>query len=612
MRRVQQSLGRHVALKVLSLPGLLHDSRLERFRRKARAAARLQHGHIVPVYDYGTHEGAYYYTMQFVPGQSLDLVITQLRKSRSSDTRNVIRQADEKTPPPETRATSLSDTEFSTSVGRREFYRRVARVGLQAAEALAYAHSEGVLHRDIKPSNLLLDAKGNIWITDFGLAQLEGADELTHSGDFVGTLRYMAPERLEGHSDRRSDLYSLGVTLYELLTLQPFLPHHSRAELLRRIVEDVPQSPRRIDPTIPVDLETIVLKAIAKDLAARYERAEQLAEDLRRFLADRPILARRSTVFERFGRWCRRNPLVASLTAAVIFLLVAAVAILTISNAQIRRESLAKDKAMMDREAALSEKNTALGKAQVIYGLYGPDNKSEDKILQDLDKAVELDPTGAENLWLRGFEYGFHNRWDEALRDMTKARPLLGKSTLISPADRDWFVAMLLVAKGDRAGYQAACQEALDKIRSEPRLRERATLLWMCTVTPEALAEPAKLADYVDAVVRPIDKSYTSDELLDVGAALYRAGMFADARRRLEQALGQIAGGKPTVDPMSEIFAHLFLAMAKVRLDDADEATIDFATAAKLAETIQPSCWVDELQLVVLTAEAQAMLADAR
>ena len=134
----------------------------------------------------------------------------------------------------------------------------------------------------------------------------------------------------------------------------------------------------------------------------------------------------------------------------------------------------------------------------------------------------------------------------------------------------------------------------------------------MCTVTPESLAEPAKLADYVDAVVRPIDKSYTSDELLDVGAALYRAGMFADARRRLEQALGQIAGGKPTADPMSEIFAHLFLAMAKVRLDAADEAAIDFATAAKLADAIQPSCWVDELQLVVLTAEAQAMLADAR
>ena len=115
---------------------------------------------------------------------------------------------------------SLSDTEFSTSVGRREFYRDVARVGLQAAEALDYAHSEGVLHRDIKPSNLLLDAKGNIWITDFGLAKMEGADELTQSGDFVGTLRYAAPERLEGRSDRRSDLYSLGVTLYELLTLR--------------------------------------------------------------------------------------------------------------------------------------------------------------------------------------------------------------------------------------------------------------------------------------------------------------------------------------------------------------------------------------------------------
>ena len=159
---------------------------------------------------------------------------------------------------------ALSDANLSSRAGRRQFYRNVAHVGLQAADALAYAHAEGILHRDIKPSNLLVDSSGNIWVTDFGLAKAEGT-ELTHTGDFVGTLRYMAPERLDGWADRRSDIYGLGVTLYELLTLQPFFANRSRTELLRRIAEDSPVAPRRIDPSIPVDLETIVLKAVAKE-----------------------------------------------------------------------------------------------------------------------------------------------------------------------------------------------------------------------------------------------------------------------------------------------------------------------------------------------------------
>src|SRR5207244_2865924 len=116
---------------------------------------------------------------------------------------------------------------------------------------------------------------------------------------------------------------------------------------------------------------------------------------------------------------------------------------------------------------------------------------------------VKADPNSADNLWLRGFEYGFLNRWDEAVRDMTKARPLLRNSKLISPADRDWFVAMAYLAKGDRAAYQAACREAIGKIPAEPRLRQCGTLLWMCTVTPDAVDEPEHLADFVDAVLPP-------------------------------------------------------------------------------------------------------------
>ena len=198
---------------------------------------------------------------------------------------------------------------------------------VQIAEALAYAHQQGVLHRDIKPSNLLLDAEGNVWVTDFGLAKVEGSEGPTRTGDIVGTLRYMAPERFEGWSDRRSDIYSLGATLYELLTLRPVFGQAAQAELIDKVIHDAPDPPRKLDPKLPRDLETIVLKAIAKEPGDRYPTAEALGEDLRRFLEDRPMLARRSTPVEQFWRWCRRNPWLAAanITAATLTTILAIV-----------------------------------------------------------------------------------------------------------------------------------------------------------------------------------------------------------------------------------------------------------------------------------------------
>jgi eukaryotic-like serine/threonine-protein kinase len=196
------------------------------------------------------------------------------------------------------------------------------RVGLEVAEALAYAHSQGILHRDIKPSNLLLDAKGTVWVTDFGLAKAEGSDALTNTGDIVGTLRYMAPERFDGWSDPRSDLYSLGVTLYELLTLRPLCEEPNRARLIKRVTHELPPAPHKLEPKIPRDLETIVLKTIAKEPAQRYVSAGELALDLRRFLADRPVRARRTSGAERLWRWSRRNPALA-VSLSCLFLVLA-------------------------------------------------------------------------------------------------------------------------------------------------------------------------------------------------------------------------------------------------------------------------------------------------
>ena len=172
-------------------------------------------------------------------------------------------------------------TRRASRVPSRHYWRGVARIGVQVAEALEYAHAQGVLHRDIKPSNLLLDLHGTVWVADFGLAKLADQADLTHTGDVVGTWRYMAPERFGGVSDARSDVYSLGLTLYELLALRPAFDGSTREELIQQVSHGVPPRPRKVNPEVPRDLETIVLKAIERDPAARYQTAGELAEDLR-------------------------------------------------------------------------------------------------------------------------------------------------------------------------------------------------------------------------------------------------------------------------------------------------------------------------------------------
>ena len=205
----------------------------------------------------------------------------------------------------------------------KPYWRSVARIGAQIADGLDYAHRHGVVHRDIKPSNLLIDVEGNAWITDFGLAKHREHGDLTRSGDVVGTLRYMAPEQFFGKADLRVDIYGLGVTLYELLTLRPAFPDTQQAALFRQKTTASPVAPRRINRRIPRDLETIVLKASAPEASRRYGTAGEFAADLQRFLEDRPIHARRSTPQERLWRWCRRNPAMALSSGTALVLLIA-------------------------------------------------------------------------------------------------------------------------------------------------------------------------------------------------------------------------------------------------------------------------------------------------
>lgn len=236
------------------------------------------------------------------------------------------------------------------SANNASFFRTVAEFGMQAAEALEHAHQFGVIHRDIKPGNLLLDVTGHLWVTDFGLAQLPSDLGLTMTGDVLGTLRYMSPEQAlakRGLVDHRTDIYALGVTLYELLTLKPVYDGRDREELLRQIAFEEPRPPRRLNPAIPVDLETIVLKAQAKSIEDRYASAQELADDLRRFVENKPISARRLPLTERAAKWARRHRGVVA--ASVVLLLVAAVGS-GISTALIARAQW-KTKAAYEAEA---------------------------------------------------------------------------------------------------------------------------------------------------------------------------------------------------------------------------------------------------------------------
>jgi WD40 repeat protein/serine/threonine protein kinase len=356
---VQESLGRHVALKVLSSHALDSPTHRERFRREARAAARLHHTNIVPVFGVGEHQGVHYYAMQFIHGPGLHEVLKEVRRLRGSPCpppddlgrgsdlsvsiawgllsgRCLIGAVEGDSPPGSTATQTVpgggtcTGTRGELGLARQpetQYFRSVAMMGVQVAEALAYAHRQRILHRDIKPSNLLLDARGTVWVTDFGLVKEEGVEELTHAGDIVGTLRYMAPERFRGRADPRSDVYGLGVTLYELLTLQPAFDDSNRGRLMEQVLHEEPVRPCRLDPRISRDLETIVLKAMACEPGDRYPCAEALAEDLRRFVTDRPILARRASVFERSRRWCRRNPALAAAGGLAVVALGAMIAL---------------------------------------------------------------------------------------------------------------------------------------------------------------------------------------------------------------------------------------------------------------------------------------------
>ncbi|MEM7312288.1 MAG: protein kinase [Planctomycetota bacterium] len=475
----QRSLGRRVALKVVRSNVAIDTKTIARFQREARAAGKMHHTNIVTVFEVGEDDGAFFYSMQIIDGASLNRVIDAVKvlqrhesvvannESRSladvSDSsaehqlaaallcgqfapQSLLESSNWSGPKPESSSNgkssdSASNKPFeksieigSSSEHDSHYLKAAARLGMQVAEALAYAHSRSVVHRDIKPSNLLLDCAGVIWVTDFGLAKAEN-DNLTQTGDIVGTLRYMSPERLHGQSDHRCDIYGLGVTLYELLTLRPAIDATSKLEVIDRLKSAEIPSPRSVRQSIPIDLETILLKAIERNPDKRYATAQELADDLRRFIADEPISARRISIYERAVRWGRKHrSLMALLLSTICFVLLIAI----VSPLALLREATLRGQA--EEAWNIADQRTELINRNLYFAemnLAGQATNEPGGIGQVRDLVAHWKPTEARTQDLRGWEWYF-----------LKSRSSREDQVLKGPTDSVWSV--VFSPSGDR------------------------------------------------------------------------------------------------------------------------------------------------------------------
>jgi len=471
-----ESLKSRVALKVMH-PRLRADrSYVRRFQTEARSAAKLHHTNIVPVFDYGEQDGVCYYAMQYIDGVGLERVLADVRRLRAAASRDTVAEtegvwhrtaidagedpltaisrglligkfvdaptaslvaereltkmavvdgvipvATNRTQVGADGSTSVSSgsgvgSDSSSFAGQPEsvYFGEVARLGAEVADALDYAHRQGVIHRDIKPPNLLLDTQGNVWVTDFGLAKLVEGGELSQSHDLVGTLRFMAPERFRGITDPMGDIYSLGATLYELLTLKPAFDGPDEARLIDQITHESPAPLRQHDRRIPRDIETLVLKALAKNAKDRFATAGELADEMRRYLESRPILSRPLAPVERLWRWCKRSPTMAGLVGGIVLALLLGTLVSTYFAIRANRSAVeskanadrANDEAQRARdEKIISDRRLYVAEMSLIQRAW---QEGHMHVVQQRLESIR--PKRPENPDLRGFEWYYLER----------------------------------------------------------------------------------------------------------------------------------------------------------------------------------------------------------
>jgi serine/threonine protein kinase/Flp pilus assembly protein TadD len=643
----QISLGRHVALKVLPLAPALDGRQLQRFRNEARAAAHLHHTNIVPVHAVGSDRSVHYYAMQYIEGRSLATLIAELRRqagkkeqgsgigdqesgigsqgsgARDQESGNGDWSGAFKSAETHKDEAIAQETEVPlprslipdprSAISGSSFYRTVAQLGVQAAEALEHAHQQSVIHRDIKPANLLLDERVHLWVTDFGLARCGAENGLTLTGALVGTLRYMSPEQAlgkRGRVDHRTDIYSLGVTLYELLTLEPAYGGSDRHELLRQIAFEEPQPARKVNPAIPRELETILLKAMAKEPEGRYGSAQDLADDLRRFLEHRPIRARRPTLRERLHKWARRHR---SVVMSALTLLIMAVLGLVVGAILIWREQELTKAALREArwqwhrakinegEANVQRRRAEAHFRKACHGVTRLLLRLEERrwtrrpelreLRQTLaEQGLEFfqsfldennpDPvvrheTGSVYVVLAGV-YAMQGRTAEVEKAYGKAVAIFGRLAAEFPDDQAYrhglglghnLLGLALHEAGRKEMARAEFRRAVACYRQallhRPDCRTPNDLAWLLATCPQA--EFRNPAEAVVLARQAVQMSPTCGPLWNtLGVAQYRAGQWKAAVGSLRESM-RLRGGGDSSD-------WLFLAMAYWQLGDKVQA----------------------------------------
>jgi len=466
----------------------------------------------------------------------------------------------------------------SPSTRNRAYFRNVARLGIEAAEALEHAHQEGIIHRDIKPANLMVDAKGHFWVTDFGLARLQSDSGLTITGDVIGTLRYMSPESAAGGGrrvliDGRTDIYSLGVTLYELMTLQPAFESRDRQELLRRIAEEEPRSPRKLNGSTPRELETIILKAMSKEAESRYGTAHELADDLRRFLEHKPIRARRPSRVERAAKWARRHRMAVIAAVVLLMLATAGLAARIVLIARERAEAVRQRDSARTQLSAANAARTAEAQAReqaeavsrfLVDSFRRPDPGQDGRELKVVDlltsaaERLETEFAGsplirAELLNALGLTFNDLGLPGQAVKLHEKARAIraeiLGTDHLDTLASCNNLVEAYLV--GGRAAEALALCEATLKLRESNLGLDH----------PDTLSSRNNLALALAKLGRPVDERVT----------------FCEATVRMCEA-------KLGPDHRSTLTSRNNLGITLRDAGRADESLVQFETAVRMSE----------------------------
>jgi len=634
----QRSLNRRVALKVLPFAATMDTKQLQRFKNEALAAATLRHEHIVHVYGVGCERGVHYYAMEFIDGLTLAQVIAGMRanhpasreRQRPEDARPEDATADfppladaPGSPTPDTAPAAALTTQFS-GPRNRNFYRTAARLIAEAATALEHAHSLGIVHRDVKPANLIVDQSGKLWVTDFGLARFGPDAGLTMTGDLLGTLRYMAPEQAlarHGLVDHRADVYSLGATLYELLTLRPALDGTDRRELLNKIAFEEPVAPRKLDRTIPEELETVTLKALAKEPAGRYGTAHGLAEDLRRFLDDRPIQARRPTLAQRARKWSRRHRgVVGAAVCGAVILLATVAALLAVNNAQIRQEQARTKQEKKNAEEArqLAEKR-AEEVRQGLARLKGANALLDrgrhfvyawdwDDAHGAFSQAIQLRPDHV-SVWMeRADLYTRLGLWDLAAADYAREMELREPDTTIR-----WYQhAVLRLAIGDEEGCRKTAQVMRERFAGTRTQSFAEETVRSSLLVPDPAVDLARLI----ALCREALPTSIYSMPYILGTAHYRAGQHDEAIRRFKEGL---AVQPPYLNQLS----YPVMAMAHHRLGHDKEARQFFEKATAWIEKANERpfaledwldsyyWWGERVEVEHLRREAEALLKTA-